>query len=346
MMYSTISVEACPFCSPSESDLYSTLSKAQAVCKVQEVSPGHYKILQYLKGNGKAGRVVIAASPTPSPEKDAGLLLLATISNPQQPYWSGPAQSLTTEEYGFIKSLLQASGEDERRNLAAKNLLSDSRLVEDSAYSILALAPLEAVQKRAGMVGIKPLIESALDNTRLSVRKSLYLLMLLPHITAKDRDWLHRMLYDPRPDPLAPYLPALMTAYVQAVGSSAVESLAQSLLNDQTSISDSFNAVAGFAFIGSQGKDSATREAARSVIRQELDNPKRAIYVVVPLAKWKDYSVAPRVERLAYGHPNNPTVVGSVVRYFRGFKTPAANKALERLSREFPDIVKSNPDPH
>ena len=342
----TVSAWACPFCSPTNSDLFTITKNSNAVCKVQRVGQGKFKILQVIKGKAKVGKIVIAGEPDRSAGGEQRILLLATIANPSQPYWSEPVRALTPQEYKFITALLQTADENKQRDLAAANLLSKSTIIEDAAYGILALAPLEAVQKRLSLSSRKGLMAAINDPKKLKERKSLYLLMLLPSVTPKDKDWVRGLMFRPRPDPLAAYFPALMAAYARAAGSSGVKEMAQVLLNERTSVSESFNPTSGFTFIGTESEDPRVRDAARAVIRGELAYPERAVFVIPPLAKWKDYSAAPQVEKLAYSNADTPWVVGSVVRYFRSFDSAATKKALQRLTKEFPDIVEANVRPY
>ena len=142
------------------------------------------------------------------------------------------------------------------------------------------------------------------------------------------------------------HLPALMATYAKAGGKSAVQEMAQALLHQGTTVSESFNPTSGFTFIGTESKNVETREAARAVIRAELSFPERGVFVIPPLAKWGDFSVAPEVEKMAYANADTPWVVGSVVRYFRSFQSSAASKALKRLQKEFPKIVEANSRPY
>lgn len=332
---------ACPFCSPTDSDLYTVLENSNAVCKVARVGPNKFKILQVLKGKATVGKIVLARDP----ENAQGdrVLLLSTVSNPAQPYWSEPARALTNQEFAFFRGLLTATSESARQDIAAEQLLSRSKLVSDAAYNILAVASLEAVQKRADKVGLKNLVSAAVQQEVSDDRKAMVFLMLAPNVTSEDAAWLRGLLFRPKPNPQVAYLPALMAAYAEAAGPSAVTDMAQAFLTPKTSLSDSFQPSSGFKFIGTESKKAPTREAARKVVRQELSHPERGVFAIEALAKWRDYSVAPVVEQTAYKNAETPWVVGAAIRYFRTFSTPNATQALKRLEKEFPTKMKDYP---
>lgn len=318
------------------------MANSKAVCKVARVGPNKFKVLQVLSGKAQVGKVVLAKEPDEGARSDS-VLLLSTVSNPAQPYWSEPVRSLSLREFTFFKELLTAESEAGRRDVAAKNFLDRSKLVGDAAYNILALASLEAVQARASKAGVKNLVAAALDDELSENKRSLVFLMLVPHVGGEDSSWLRGRLLKPRPNPQAVFLPALMAAYAEAAGPSSVSEMAQIFLPQNTSVSDSFQPVSGFKFIGSQAKKPETREAARRVVRGELPHPQRGVFVIEPLAQWQDYSVAAQVEQTAYKNAETPWVVGAAIRYFRTFKTPAAEQALKRLEKAFPGKLKDYP---
>lgn len=338
----TPSLWACPFCSPTDSDLYTILASSKAVAKAVRVGPNKFKLVQVLSGKAQVGRIVLAKEPQESVGAET-VLLLSTVSNPAQPYWSEPVRALDPREFSFFKTLLAAKSQAARQDLAATHFLDRSELVSDAAYNILALAPLEAVQSRADKAGVKNLVAAALDERVEEDRKSLVYLMLFPHVTKQDSSWLRDRILKPRPNPQAVFLPALMAAYAEAAGPSSVSEMAQIFLTKTTTISNSFQPVSGFKFIATQATMPETRDAAKRVVRGELSNPQRGVFVIEPLAQWRDYSVAGEVEQSAYRNGDTPWVVGAAIRYFRSFKTPAAEQALKRLDKAFPEKLKDYP---
>ena len=329
---------SCPFCSPAASDLYTVISSSTAVCKVARVGPSKFKLLRVLRGNAQVGRVVLARDPGGELKADS-VIVLATVANPNQPFWSEPARVLNPHEFAFFNSLIEAKSDDRRRDIAAGHFTSASKLVSDAAYNVLSAASVDEVQARTQLVGVKALIERVLDSNVPEDRKGLMYIMLVPYLNAQDKGWLRAALLKPRPKPQAMYLPGLMAAYAEVDGPSAIEEMTQVYLTAQTSVSDAFNPISGFRFIGTDSKSEITREAARKVLRSELGNPERGPFVIDALREWKDYSVAPLVEKMAYDHATTPWVAAAVVGYFKSFHTPAAGKALQRLRREFPDMV-------
>ena len=316
------------------------------MARVEKVGSGKFKILELLKGEAKVGRIVLAgegreeAAPAP-------FLLASTVSNPNQPYWSDPVRPLTTEEYKFFKTALSLGSNNAKLlDLAAKNVGASSDLISESAYNILANAPLEEVQKRGALVGQQKLVEWLKRPTTPSSRRSLYLLMSLPGLTAADKGWLEKQVFDPALSPYADHLPPLMAAYAEVSGAGGVDALRQRWLKSTTSSSASFGATSGFVFIGNNSKDPSTKAAARKLFRTELKHPERGVFAISVLGEWRDFSPADEIEALAFQNAETPWVITSATRYFRSFENEKARAALKRLQARFPKIVESADKPY
>jgi hypothetical protein len=338
--------QACPFCNPSSQDMYTITSNSRVVARVERVGRGKFKILELLKGEAKVGRVVLAGESRELSAQKAPFLVVSTVSNPKQPYWSDPVRPLSETEYSFLKTSLSASSEQKLYDIAAKHLGSQSDLITESAYNILALAPLKAVQKRANLVGQKQLIRWLQNPSTPSSRQSLYLLMALPGLKASDKSWLRKQMFDAKLSPYADHLPPLMAAYAEVAGPSGVEEMRQRWLKPKTSTSASFGATSGFIFIGNNAVNPEAREAARQVFRGELKHPERGVFAISTLGEWRDFGVADEVEKLAYDNAETPWVITSATRYFRSFDSDHARAALKRLKARFPKIVESAKKPY
>jgi hypothetical protein len=315
------------------------------VARVEKVGSGKFKILELLKGDAKVGRIVLAGEGREE-AASAPFLLASTVSNPNQPYWSDPVRPLTAEEYRFFKTALSLGSNAKLLDLAAKNVGASSDLISESAYNILANAPLEEVQKRGALVGRNKLVEWLKKPTTPSSRRSLYLLMCLPGLTAADKGWLEKQVFDPALSPYADHLPPLMAAYAEVAGAGGVDALRQRWLKPTTSSSASFGATSGFVFIGNNSKDAATKAAARKLFRTELKHPERGVFAISVLGEWRDFTPADEIEALAFQNAETPWVITSATRYFRSFENEKARAALKRLQARFPKIVESADKPY
>ena len=341
----SVAVQACPFCNPSSTDYVTIVDNSLAVARVEKVGDGKYKILEALKGEAKVGRVVLAGTPRAFSEEKKPILLVSTISNPKQPYWTEPVRTLSKAEYQFTKATLGAKKDGARWDLAARNLEHKSDLISESAYNLLAPAPLEQVQKRASLVGKAKLKAWAGDPTVPSERKSLYLLMLLPGLTNQDAPWLKKMLMEPPLSAYASHLPPLMIAYAETAGPEGVKAMERVFLKPNATSSATFGATSAFEFIGTNSENGKTKMAAREVMKRELDHPDRGVFAIASLAGWRDFSVAPKMEALANENKETPWVISSVVRYFRGFESAKAKSILAGLKERYPKIVESAQKP-
>jgi len=340
----TRSVTACPFCSPSESDIVTEFARAKAVVRVEKVESGKFKIVEVLRGKAQQGKVVLAGEGRDFAPLKEPTLVLATESNPSQPYWSSRVKRLSGEEYRFVRRALAVDAE-QKLDLAARNLLSSSKVISEASYNLLAPAPLKAVQKRIGLVGRENLVSALSDPAVPGVKKALYTVMLLDSLGAQDLAWVEKLLFKPPLNPYAVHLPPLMVAYAEIGGPDAVKKMETAFLAPEASTSATFAATTGFTYIGSNSLASPTRQAARQALYRELSYPERGYFVIAPLAEWRDFEPADRVEALAEIHTNKPRVIRNVIRYFRGFDRPEAKAALARLEKKFPVLVEQTRKP-
>lgn len=341
MILSTGSAWACPFCAPTSSDIFTIVDNSLAVARVEKLGTGKFKILEVLRGEAKVGRVVLAGEGRVALTGKPDTLILSTISNPKQPYWSEPVRPLTKREFSFMKKGLADTSDQARWDLAASHLEDSSKALAESAYNLLAPAPIEEVQKRAKLCGLANLKKWVQDPRVLSERKSLYILMALPQLTKADQGWLRKLLLDPPLSTFASHLPPMMVAYAEVTGPKAIAEMEKVFLPRTASASATFGATSGFAYIGGKSRNAKVRKAARQVFRRELAHPDRGVFAIAPLAEWRDYSVADEIEALADTHAETPWVVSSAARYFRSFERPEAKSALQRLKKKYPKIVES-----
>lgn len=333
---------ACPFCNPSEGDLFTDIESAQAAAVVSVVAAGKYKIEEALIGELRQGRVVLGPRLPGHSVPQGSSVLLLTLGSASQPYWSGPVRMLNGEEVKFARRSCELVKAEPARqwDLATEYLEHDSDLLAKAAYAVLATAPLNEVQKRAKQLGSQRMSQLIRDPKIPEQRRSLYLMMALPQLTSKDGDWLGDQIKKPLLNPFSPILPPLMIAYMEARGPKGVLELEALYLKPKTTPAASFGVSGAFAFVGANTRSSQLRESVVELFRRELDHPERGVFAIVPLAVWGDYSVADRVEKIAAEKANVPWAKRSVVRYFRSFDTPQAAQALQRLAKSDPELVR------
>lgn len=339
---------ACPFCSPSESDLFTQVTEAQAVCLAERVDARKYRIGKLLKGKAPKGKIVIAADPIEGIPADAPYLLLSTATSSNLPYWSDPAVALKESELAFVsKALLLGDAAIAKRvSFAADHLNSPSEKISQAAYNILASASMEEVQRVAPRVGQDQLIAWIQNSAMSEQRRALFVVMALPGLGKPDQKWLKDALFSPPKNAYSPMLGPLIMAYIQVAGSSGVDEVEQMYLKPSLSASSSYQALASLMLIGQTSPSKTTRERARDVFVRELSHPKRKTLAIGPLAVWGNYSVAKTVEQMALDNEDLSGVRIAAIRYFRTFKTPAAAAALERLKKLDPELVERTTQPY
>lgn len=341
----SVDVLACPFCSGTNSDFLTRLRTAKAVCTVEKVAPTKYKILSVCKGKATPGRVIIASDPRNVP-KGTKALLLSTAGSPGSPFWSDPVIAVSATELAFAQKAmkLQGSSPAQMGNLAVEFLEGPSDQVNEACYNILAALSLEEVKKAGARVGVDRL-RGFVDNEQIpEARRALYVLMSLPGLVATDKPWLRAQLFTPPKDPYSPMVGPLVLGYCQVAGSSGLEDIQRIYLNPSLSFSEVYQPLRALAMAGQNATSKTLKDGIRELFRAELGRSDRASAVLPALAVWRDYTVAPAVERLAKQRQDSWTRV-AVVRYFRSFDSAEARAALVRLKVLDKDLVERVKDP-
>lgn len=336
---------ACPFCTPAEADLFSELTDSQAVVLVQKVDTRKYKVSKILKGKVVQGRVLIASEPKGKSIPGAQLLL-TTAGAPHLPYWSDAPRYLTAKELKFVdKSLAMAKSSDSQKyDFAAAHLESDSREIALSAYSLLAGAPLSAVQQRAKQVGVPRLISLVKDNKVPAERRALYLLMAIPSLTNADKAWIESSLFQAKITASSALLGPLVVAYLQVVGPSGVPRIEQRFLDPKLPATQTLAVTRALTLLGQTSKSTPLRNAIRGTFLKELQHPQRGGFAIAPLAVWGVYEAAPEVEKLVEVNPHVTWVKVAAIRFFRSFPGSPSQDALRRLAKSDPNLVKRTTD--
>lgn len=329
---------ACPFCAPSETDLFSELQDAQAAVLVSKVDSKKYKILEVLKGQAVVGKVVLAAEPKGSSQPKGGLLL-TTAAPPNLPYWSDAPRYLDANEVAFARKALPVTRQSQAQkwDFAASFLEHRSYEVANAAYSLLAAAPLTEVQKRATFPGQQKLV-SWVKNSRVpDERRALYLLMAYPRLTPADAGWLKAALFDPKLSPSSNLLGPYIVAYLHTSGAAGVSQVQQRFLAAHLPASQTLTVTRAMALIAHRTSSPALQQKIRTAFLQEVAHPARGPYAIAPLAVWKDYRPAATVEKLA--SRKDTWIKVAAIRYFRSFSGPEAKAALTRLARSDAALV-------
>ncbi len=334
---------ACPFCAPSEADLFSELQDAQSVVLVSKVETKKYKILEVLKGQATVGKIVLAAEPkgTSSPQ---GGLLLTTAAPANLPYWSDAPRYLDANEIAFVRKALPITRESQAKkwDFAASYLEHPSSEIANAAYSLLAAAPLSEVQKRAKVPSNAKLLSWVKNGKIPEERRALYLLMAYPSFTKADTPWLKSALFHPKLSPMSALLGPYIVAYLQVTGSSGVSEVQKRFLSAEAPASRTLTVTRALALVGHRTSSQPLKDTIRAVFLKEVAHPVRGPYAIAPLAVWKDYRAAPTVEKL--GSRKDTWIKVAVIRYFRSFSGAEAQAALGRLSKVDGGLVSRTTD--
>lgn len=336
---------ACPFCAPLEADLFSELQDSQAVVLVSHIEGQKYKVLETLKGKVTVGKVVLAGEPR-GQSSAGGALLLTTAAPANLPYWSDAPRYLSAGDLKFVRKALPITraGKAAKWDFAVGYLENGSTEVANSAYSLLAAAPLTEVQKRAKKVGHARLLGWVKNAKIPEERRALYLLMAYPGLTSNDAGWLKSALFDSKLSPVSPLVGPYVVGYVQAGGVPALAEVEKRLLKPELPATRSMQVTRALALLGQRSADGKLKAAIKAAFLREVAHPERGPFAIAPLAVWKDYKAAPAVEKLALAKDQSTWIKVASIRYFRSFSSPEAQAALARLAKADPGLVSRTTD--
>jgi hypothetical protein len=302
----------CPFCPPSQPTLAEYLSTSDAAVLVQwKASQGNAEqqtattdlaIVDVLKGdaeNWKKGTTIVLPYTRDGQPGDLFLLMgtleqkgdLATAS------WS-VVQEINETLYGYIRRAPGIErGSAERLTFYLPYLEAADPEIANDTFAEFSRASYVDVSSLKPRFHREKLREWVRSEQVLAVRKGLYAMMLGLCGEPEDAAWLkHEILRPVKPEETRLGIDGMMAGYVLLTGRQGLEEICQAKLDDlQTPPSEVYATVNLLRFLWEERPLPLTDDELRSQMRKLLKRNDLSEVAVVDLARWKDWSIWPKL---------------------------------------------------
>jgi hypothetical protein len=219
-------------------------------------------------------------------------------------------------------------------------------LVAEDAYLEFGHAPFDVVEQAAGAFNVAKLRDWIVDPAVPSERKAFYGLAL--GLTAKSAEraanvaLLEKLIAaETRPgDDFRTGFDGLLAGYLVAKERDAIDLIAkQFFTNPKSAVGDVKHAHKALRFFHEFGPPEQ-REAIAAAVEKLLDRPADAAAAITDLARWRDWSVLPRVASLFDQQDfTAPDIRRAIVGYLRACPLPTAEQSLSELRKRDPNAV-------
>lgn len=339
-------IHACPFCNASEPTLAERRESA-VIATLAEVATAtndaglqSFTIHRVLKGSellGERRELIVRGKLQPGT-----LAILFGSGDDDELTWYVTAVDETSLSY-FARSPALRVPQAERLAYFVPYFEHANPLIAQDAYAEFGRAPYDAVTAVADKLPMDKMRAWLVDRAVPEERKGFYGMalglakqdderrqnreLLWAQITAQASDF--RSGFD-----------GMLGGYLLLTAESGLVQLEQRLLTPRDAPrGDVVHAITALRFYHEYGKQiPAARLSA--ALAQLVERPEYAATVLVDLARWQAWEIAPRVARLwdQPGFAERPTR-RAIVGYLRNCPTPVAQAALVDLRKRFPDEV-------
>jgi len=361
----TARTQACPFCSAPSLTLSEQYSKADAVVLVQWVSG--VKPEKDKAGATTYEIVNVVRDPQKSLEKGKKLtidrhrvgqkgdlaLMLGSAAADKGIEWGNPLD-VTETSFNYIAQAPGPEAPAEKRLVYFMKFLEfPDQLISNDAYAEFANAPYKDIVPLAPHMPREKLREWVASPDVSPTRLGLYGLMLGLCGEASDAVLMEKKITEPS-DEFRLGIDGVIGGYLLLTGDKGLSVIEKSKLADRKiPFSETYAAMQALRFMWTYGNGRIPADRLRSSMRLLLERPELTDLVVADLARWKDWSIQPRLMEL-YGAEeyNVPSIKRAIIRYMLagtkdvpagGEKLPAhavaANKYLQQLREKDPKMV-------
>lgn len=323
-----VPVQACPFCSAPTLTLAEQYVKADAAVLVQWIGgempksdqPGSttFEIVQAprapFKSLEKGKKVTLERYR--SGKKGDLLFLLGSRSKGEAIEWGAPLD-VTEASYKYIIEAPTPESDPAKRLIYYLKFLehADPNVAAD-AYGEFANAPYKdivPISKEMPRDNLRKWITSAdVPSTRIG----LYGLMLGLCGTAEDVPLMEKKIVESTED-FRLGIDGVIGGYLLLTGEKGLDVIEKSkLLDKKVPFSETYAAMQALRFMWSYGNGRIPGDRLKASMRVLLDRPELVDLVIADLARWKDWSLQPRLIKL-YGTEeyNVPSIKRAIIRY-------------------------------
>lgn len=345
---------ACPICGMPSVTLAERLASADAAVLVAWVSAAPargekpesttYEIVEAHRGEGfkKGQRLTVEGSHAGKP--GSLVFLMANKTTDGSLKWDQPSLDVTETSAQYIVQAPPPETERRKRlEFYVRFLEYPDPTIANDAFAEFVNAPSEDIFAMADRLPREKLRRWLLDEKLSSGRQSGFGLMLGLCGNADDAELLKRRILESRPPRFG--IEGLIVGYLLLTGEHGLDTLVQARLkNEETEDGELAAFQNALRYFWTYGNGRIPRPPIEAAMRLFIDNPVLASGAITDLARWKDWSVQPRLVTL-YGTPgyedkqNKEAIVGFLLASTRdvpekaGEIPPHAREAREVLAK-------------
>jgi hypothetical protein len=319
---------ACPFCSAPTLTLTEQFTKADAAVLVQWVGgelpkedrPGNtvFEILQVARGSAKSlekGKKITLERYRTGKKGDLALLL-GSRGKEEVIEWGSPLD-VTEASYNYIVKAPAAETPPARRLAYYIPYLEFSDpIVSADAYAEFANAPYKDIVPLAREMPREKLQKWIASSDVAATRLGLYGLMLGLCGHPEDAPLMERKIVESTED-FRLGIDGVIGGYLLLTGEDGLEVIEKAkLLDKKVPFSETYAAMQALRFMWTYGNGRIPADRLKSSMRLLLDRPELADLVIADLARWKDWSLQPRlIEIYGVEEYNVPSIKRAIIRY-------------------------------
>lgn len=367
LVAATSSVQACPFCSAQSQTFSEEMQTMDAVVIARlvkrppdasssskalqlpngaprpetnlEIEKATFEIVDVLKGKAAVGNQKTIETLYFG-EGGVGQEFLVMGVEPPKLMWSTPMR-LTDRSRSYISKLTSLPEEGlDRLQFFQEFLEDEDEMLARDAYDEFANAPYDEVKQLEPYMQHDQLVQWIKSEKVPASRRRLYLTMLGVCGSTRDLAMLEEMMRSSDRRTKAG-LDAMIACYLTIAGERGMPLIEELFLkNTSAEYSDTYSAIMALRFHGTE-TDLIPKGRIVEGLRHMLDRPKLADLVIPDLARWKDWSVMPKlVELFKNADEKSSWVRVPVINYLRACPLPEAKAYISELEKVDPAAVK------
>jgi hypothetical protein len=318
----------CPFCSAPSLTLTEQYAKADAAVLVEWVSgvkpkgdqPGSttFRIVEVTRTPFKSldkGKEITIERYRAAKKGDLSVLL-GSRTKGELIEWGAPLD-VTEAVYRYIVEAPSPEATPEKRlGYFVKFLEYGDPLIANDAYAEFANAPYKDIVPLANQFPRENLRKWIANPETSATRLGLYGLMLGLCGTDEDVALMEKKIVDVTEE-YRLGIDGVMGGYLLLAGEKGLETIEKTKLLDRKVVfGETYAAMQALRFLWTYGNGRISAERLRASMRLLLDRPDVADLVITDLARWKDWSIQPRLMEI-YGTEeyNVPSIKRAVIRF-------------------------------
>ncbi|MBI5759393.1 MAG: hypothetical protein HZA46_12815 [Planctomycetales bacterium] len=353
LFVATSVTEACPFCSAPSLTLTEQLAKADAAVQVQwaggDKGDGKekfgntvYEVIQVLRDVDKKlkkGDRITLERYRAGKKGDLSLLLGSKLETLE---WGSPLEVSETSFNYVVQAPSPESAPDKRLAYFLKFLEFSDPLVSNDAYAEFANAPYKDIVLLSKQMPRDKLRKWLTDPNLSATRIGLYGLMLGLCGEESDAKLMEEKI-KLSSEEFRLGIDGVMGGYLLLTGNDGLKVIEQSKFqNKKVPFSETYAAMQALRFMWTYGDGRIPKDRLQASMRLLLDRPELADLVISDLARWKDWTVIPKLMAMyGDGEFNVPSIKRATVRYML-----ACTKDVPKPEPGAASIQKTTETPH